>query len=387
MKKQYVIIGASAAGIAVANRLKILTPGSTIICISAESENPYNKCHIADYLAGNKHLDQLSISNPGQEGITFMLGKRVISIDRVAKEIRCDDNVVIAYDYLFLGMGSSPRIPSIKGIKGKDMYTFHTLKDAQMLDGIARDYLYKKVAIIGAGLSGIECADALAIRGMKVTLIEQGDQLLSRHVDKPGSHIIERAAMNAGVSVLLSAQVDQIIRDHAGTVLGVQLTDGTPIAADLIVCTTGLYPNNTLAQEIGLAFHGPYIAVDDAMRTSDPHIFAGGDLVMVKDQITKALVPSCLWPDAMLQGMIGAFNMAGIPKSYPGAVMITSSAFFGLKFASCGPMEPVSEPDYSNGSHYKRLIHINGILKGFILVGDTSELGALRKAILTGQAE
>ena len=389
MKKKVVIIGASAAGISTANRLRYLDSQVEITCISDEEQAPYNKCLLADYLAGSKQEEQvytLTQEQVLQKNISLLLGRKVMRIDTTTQSLLLNDASTIAYDALVLGLGTSPVLPSLPGITAQGVFTFHRLRDIQGIMNYRRQNNAQKVVVVGSGLSGLECADALNTLGMQVSVVELRDRVLSTHVDVPGSRFIERQMLEQKVQLYLNKQVDRVLQAQ-DRIAGVSFADGMELQADMVVFAIGLQPNLPLASQAGIKVGSNGILVDEYMRTSIPNIYAAGDIVMVPDQLSGELVASRTWPDAMLQGLIAAHAIAEQPKTYPGIATIISSSFFGLKFASCGPIiNPpekyeiiiVDQPDF-----YHLFLLEDEILKGFLLVGNTHNVGKLRQALMT----
>ena len=388
-KKRYVIIGTSAVALSASTKLRQLDANAEIICISDEKEDPYNKCFLADHAAGVKPLADVFTLKPAlaaSKNIQLMLGCRVTAINPESQELTLHNGNTIGYDTLLLGMGSSPYIPPIENIRDfTGIFTFHTLSDIQDIAVYRATYNAQKVVVIGAGLSGLECADALYAQGMHVTIIERAGQVLSRSLTAQAAAFIEEKIKKAGVKLLVNQQVQKVI-GSVDKVTGVQLASGDFVPADMVIIATGLMPNSALAQAADIAVHDKGgVLVNEYLQTSKKGIWAAGDLIMVKDQITGTLVPSCTWPDAMQQGMIAALNMAGTPQVYQGATPIISSAFFGVKFAACGDFNALDlqfnqkvTPDA-----YEAILTLDDHLKGFILVGDQAKRPLLRRLLLT----
>jgi nitrite reductase (NADH) large subunit len=390
MQKRHIIIGTSAAGLSAAKRLVLLAPQDEIICISDEAVLPYNKCHLASYLSGEKQeLDVLTLQEQelDTKGITFNLGVRVINIDTDAQEVTCDDGNVLRYDTLFIGTGSSPKIPPILHIRDcQGVYTFHSLQDTQKLLHLKAERKLQEAVIIGSGLSGLECADALIAHGVRVHVVELRERVLEQQVNRAGADLIEGQMKASGVHFYPNEQVMQIVHED-GTVRGVLLGDGRSIPADTVVIAAGLKPNAELLGNTPILLEMGHVIVNEHMQTNVPGIYAGGDVCMVFDQISGKRMPSRTWSDAMLQGLTAAFNMAGQTRVYPGAVVITSSAFFGLKFATAGTVVDIpADCEVSQSStpdSYQLFVTRQGILVGFLLVGDTSRISQCRRAVLT----
>ncbi len=321
------------------------------------------------------------------KGITFHLAARVINIDTDAQEITGDDGIIMRYDTLFIGTGSSPKIPPILDIRDcNDVYTFHSLQDTQKLLQLKAEGKLRETVIIGAGLSGLECADALLAHGVRVHVVELRERVLAEQVNRAGAELIEAQMKEHGTHWYPNQQVMQIVHEE-GAVRGVLLADGHSIPADTVIIAAGLKPNTELLRNTPIALEMGHILVNEQMQTNVPGIYAGGDVCMVVDQISGKRMPSRTWSDAMLQGLTAAFNMAGQTRLYPGAVVITSSAFFGLKFATAGAVCDIPADceisEISTPDSYQLLVTRQGILIGFLLVGDTSRLSQCRRAILT----
>ncbi len=390
MQQQFIIIGTSAAGVGCAQKLRQLNPDAQVMLISDEKEMPYNKCFLADYLSEEKTIDQVYTLTPKlveQKKFDLVLGVRVEQINAQAKTVVCNNGKTYAYDALFIGTGASPFIPTLfKRPDVTGIFTFHGLADTQALLDCVASMEVRKAVIIGAGLSGLECADALSVHGVRVSIIERNTQVLANQIDDQGAAYIHELLRIHKIDWYPEESVQElIITDNQ--IEGVILSSGITLHADLIVVATGQRPNIQLAQQAGIELEHGGIKVNEFMQTSISDMYAGGDVACVYDQISGGNVQSCLWPDAMLQGMIAACAMSGEPKPYPGAIVMTSSAFFGAKFASCGP---VAHPEqhlvfkrFTSQLGYRAYLLEGDILRGFVLIGDTSKLALLKRALLT----
>lgn len=388
MEKKYLIIGAAAAGVATALALRRLDTTSSITLISDEPEIPYNKCLLADYAHGQKTDAEIAILNHESaqaKNITLCLGIKVLTLDRNKKSVMCSDGQERTYDVLFIGTGASPFIPPIQGLKNHPhVFTFYRLSDVTRIVATVRNKQLDRAVVIGAGLSGLECADALRARGLEVTVIEQSEHVLGRQVDTIGAQRIEDRLRSTGIRLYTASLIDHIDSQ------AVYLNDGTVIAADLIVCATGVRPNIELAQNAGLVIAQGGIVVNDFMQTSDPFIFACGDCALIKNKLSGELMLNCSWPEAMQQGMIAAHGMTGQPKQYSGACVVTSSSFFGVKFATCGKINDLSIHYEVHGldvqSCYLKITVLNDRVCGYVLIGDIRQASLLRRLILTGES-
>ncbi len=402
---RHIIIGSSAVGVSAMRKLRSLDADAEIICISDEQESPYNKCFLADYLGQKKTEEQLLTLKAdycADNNIVLMLGTRVEKIDSQAKKIICTTQAAVSgkkvvtqelmYDTLLIGTGVSPLMPPIEGAQdSRGVFMFHRQRDATAIMGYLKERSVTQAVVIGAGLSGLEAADALTTHGIAVAVVDRAAHVLGRQVDATGSMFIERKMQEAGVIWRAEQQAKKII-SQKGFVTGLELASGELLPAQLIIVAVGATPNSALAKEAGIEVQDGAIVTDNHMMTTMPGIYAAGDVALVRDQLSGSLVRSCTWPDAMMQGMVAASAMAGAPTEYAGMTAITSSSFFGLKFATCGPVVEaimVEVPKtcevvlQESEELYQALLLQNGILKGFLLVGHTKKVPMLKKALLT----
>jgi len=410
MQKTYVVIGNSAAGFAVVNKLRELDGGAEIICISKEKDCPYNKCKLAKYLSGGiikrevltateKEIKELENKNTH-----MLLGKRVGEILSAPSTLRqaqgrasnfsvvLEDGEKISYDKLFIATGASPVIPNIMGINNKKdsinaIFTFHTLEDTNsMLEFIKRNNP-KNAVVIGAGMTGIECADALVKKSqgkLGVTVIDKGTHVLGHQCDAYGAKIIQSAVKKNGVRFINSEAAKEIVYEN-GKISCVVIDSGEFILADMVIFAVGVKPNIGLAQNAGIKIGEFGVETDDSMQTNLKNIYAGGDVAQVKDFVTGNYVRSCTWHDACDQGQIAAQAMLGEKVKYKGALSFAVSQFWGMKFAS------FMESFYHKAKYeqyikktdnfYHKILLEDGFVRGFLLVGDITPLGALYKSL------
>jgi NADH oxidase (H2O2-forming) len=271
------------------------------------------------------------------------------------------------------------------GIESKNVFTFHTVADANGILDYVKQNQVKRVIVCGAGLSGLEAADALSKHGLNITLIEKNNRVLSTLLNEESAAFLHKQIAQAGVTLRCNTQMSQFaLQDDQIT--AVQLTDGAILETDLVIVATGLQANTDLAKKAGIIVNNNGVVVNEFMQTNLPHIYAGGDLIEVKDQLTGITTRSCMWPDAMQQGMLAASAMLGKPRAYAGPSLIISSAFFGLKFAHAGILSPSEGVFQRQGEDYcHRYLLENGILRGFQVLGNRHNLGNLRRILLIKQ--
>lgn len=295
MSHKTVIVGAVAAGMSAATRLRRLDEDAQIVVLEAGDHVSFANCGLPYYAGGvieerSSLLLQTPESLHARFNIDVRTRSRVTAIDPAAQTvtINSDDNGIIteSYDSLVLSPGARPIVPPIPGADRA-----LTLRDVADVDRVVEHMQGASTAVvIGAGFVGLEIAENLAHRGISVTVVELADQVLSA-IDSEMAIRIEQRLTNAGVTVLTGTQATAITADAVVTE-GVHGTQ--EVAADLVVAAIGVRPDAGLAVDAGLeiAANGG-IAVDEAMRTSDPHIYAVGDAAAKADAFSDdpTLIP------------------------------------------------------------------------------------------------
>ena len=387
--KKYVIIGVSAAGVGCATKLRELDQTAQIIMIGSDEKLPCNRCLISEILSGEKtKQDALSkdLNFFESQNIKVMLNTTVTNVFPKEKTVLLASGEKITYDKLFLGTGKSGFIPQITGANLKGVFTFYGLPDIEAIVNFINKNAVKKAVVVGAGLTGLECADALSTRGISVDVIEKSTHILPAQIDQAGAEFIQKLMAKNGIQLFTEQSVEKIIGDVSGKVSEVLLSKNKKILADMIIFATGGKINLQLAACAKLNPTPTGIITSSTMQTSNPDIFAGGDCCMVNNLLTGMPVQSCLWPDAKMQGMTAAHGMVGIHKEYPGILIITSSNIFGTQFVTCGPVNQ-SNPGYEEAvkighDFYHKFLTQDNILKGFIMVGKVENVGLLRKKLI-----
>jgi NAD(P)H-nitrite reductase large subunit len=406
MQKTYIVIGASAAGLAAVQKIRQFDADARILCFSEESEFPYNKCFLADFLSRHKDLSAVytkSLEFLKSLSIELHLATKVIAIDRQAKTIECSDGKTYNYTVLLLAVGAASRTPTCvypKGVKG--FFPFYTLQDALSVDEWIQKEKPKKVAVVGAGLTGLEVADALRMQGLQVTIVEQQERLLMRHVDDEGAAFISAAVERSGIDLVLGKGVKEIVADDTHSVSEIIFTDGTRKKVEMVVGALGSCARLELAESAGLTIEQGAVVTNDYLQTNDPAIFAAGDVALVKNRITGEKVRTALWPDAVAQGMYAGTAMAfsNIQQEtvilgeeirlYPGVIPLATSSFATISFHSAGFLEShfpgwTEKIERTQTGYAKVIRDDQGVVKGFICTGDlVSHMVAYKRALVSG---
>ncbi len=314
-RRHIIVIGGVAGGMSAATRLRRLDARAVITVIERSGHVSYANCGLP-YFVGSviKNEEDLLLQTPERLHARFRLDVRVntevTEIDRERHQVHIRPTTggtveVLEYDKLVLSPGAMPLRPDIPG--SERMRVLRSVEDAALIvNDIAR--IPRTAVVVGAGFVGLEAAENLARRQMVVTVVEAGVQVLPA-LDPELAILVEEELVRNGISVVTGASVTEV---HEW---GVILTDGRMIEGELVVASVGVRPDTTLARSANLAL-GPHggIAVDEANKTSDPDIYAVGDVVEKPDFIgdTTSLVP--LANVANRQGRRVADHICGLPS-------------------------------------------------------------------------
>ena len=321
-----IIVGGVAGGASCATRLRRLSEEAQIVLFERGEHVSYANCGLPYYLGGViKEQSALTVASPALLKNRFRIDVRVksevISIDRAAHTVTVrtpEKEYTESYDKLVLTPGASPKT---FGIQGEGVFTLRDVKDTLTLDGYLKANRTQEVLVAGGGFIGVEMAENLTHRGLKVTLAEFAPQIMPPF-DPEMALLIKDALEAGGVTVRTNTGVKAVEKTEGG--ISVSLTDGSAVQTGAVVLALGVAPETALAKAAGLKIaENGGIWVDENMRTSDPDIYAAGDAVTVIGANGKeALVP--LAGPANRQGRSVAANLLGGKESNGHSVLGTS---------------------------------------------------------------
>ncbi len=345
MGKKVVIIGGVAGGATAAARLRRLDETANIVMFERGDYISYANCGLPYHVSGViRSRDALLLQTPSAMMKKFNMDVRVrqeiVSIDRANKTVtvkKVDNGETYqeSYDTLVLATGSSPVRPPIHGIDAENILTLWTVPDTDKLKSRVRDGGVERAVVVGGGFIGLEVAENLRHLGIEVTIVEMLDQVmapLDYEMAKPLHENIEKN----GVKLCLGDGVSAFSQTDDGGVR-VELKSGKVIEAELAVLAIGVRPNNELAKAAGLTLNARGgVVTDEYLRTSDPDIYAVGDVIEVEDFILKGRSMVPLAGPANKQGRIAANNIAGFAEKYEGTQGSSVVKVFDLTAASTG---------------------------------------------------
>ncbi|MFX1417817.1 MAG: FAD-dependent oxidoreductase [Promethearchaeota archaeon] len=364
--KRVIIIGGVAGGASAAARLRRLREDFEIIMLDRGSYVSFANCGLP-YYVGNiiKDRESLELVTPERFlerfNIDVRVNNEVISIDKDKKNVKVKDlkrltEYTLDYDYLILATGSKPIVPPFKGIDDVPYFTVWTIPDAINIRNYVEKFHIKKAVIVGGGFIGLEMAENLTQKGVKVKIVEMLDQVMPP-IDKEIAQFIHQELILNGICLVLEDPVDSFGRNDANQPF-VKTKSGRILESDLIILSIGIRPESKLAKEINLDVNERgYVVVNNRMQTSDPSIYAVGDIVQVDHFQTKQPISIALAGPANKQGRIAADNIGGRSSEYYGVLGASVVKVFDLTIASVGLTE--KQLNTLNIDYNKIYIHPN----------------------------
>jgi 3-phenylpropionate/trans-cinnamate dioxygenase ferredoxin reductase component len=334
-----VIVGASLAGARAAEALREEGYGGPVVLVGAEDEIPYERPPLSkDYLMG-KHGREKIYVRPGEwyreHDVDLRLGTTVTAIDAAAHTVGLEGGDRIGYDKLLLATGSSPRRLPVPGADLDGVLYLRTVADSDRIRAAIE--AASRVAVIGAGWIGLETTAAARTAGAEVTVLEAAELPLLRVLGREVAEVFARLHAGHGVDLRFSVQVAEITGTN-GKADGVRLADGTRVDADVVLVGIGITPNTELATAAGLTVENG-IVTDARLRTSDPDIFAAGDVANALHPLLGKHIRVEHWANARHQPVAAAKAMLGQDVAYDRVPYFYTDQYdLGMEYA--GYVEP-----------------------------------------------
>lgn len=346
-----VIVGGVAGGASAAARLRRLNEKAEIIVFEKSGYVSYANCGLPYYIGGvitdkSELTLQTSESFWQRFHIDVRVKHQVTSINREKKTVTVKNLVngcefEESYDKLILSTGAKPSIPKLENIESDKIFTLRTVEDTFKIYDFEDSSNPKTATVIGGGFIGLETAENLAHRGIKVTLVEYADHVLAPF-DFDMACQLHNVLRKNGITLMLKTGVTGF-EEKKGKIIS-KTSNGGCIESDMVLLAIGVVPDTELAQKAGLELGiKNSVVVDDNMQTSDEDIYAVGDAVEVKHYVTgkKALI--ALAGPANKQGRIAADNICGIKSTYKGSQGSSVMKLFDLTAASTGVNESLAK--------------------------------------------
>lgn len=377
MKKlKLVMVGNGMAGVRTLEELRKIAPDIYDITVfGAEPYANYNRILLSPVLAGEQTIKDIMLNDVDwyeENDITLHLGKKIVKIDRVKRQVIADDGTVAEYDRLLMATGSNPFMLPIPGKDLEGVISYRDIYDTNAMIEAAK--VHKQAVVIGGGLLGLEAANGLKLRGMDVTVVHLPETLMERQLDLAAGKMLQKSLEDRGLRFLLGKNSQEIIGDSedgkSGRVKALRFSDGSEIATQLVVMAVGIRPNTQLAEETGI-YCNRGIVVNDTMQTYDPKVYAVGECVNHRGTAYGLVAP------LFEMAKVCANHLAnfGIGR-YQGSVTSTKLKVTGIDLFSAGEFmggEGTEEILLSDpiGGVYKKLVLKGDKLVGACLYGDT----------------
>lgn len=383
---KYVIIGASAAGIGAVEAIRDVDPVGTLTVVSEEACPQYSRPMISDFVSGKATFQRMMCREDDfwkTNNVQALTGRIATNLNLTEKIVTLDNGDKVPYEKLLIATGGKPFVPKMEGSDKEGVFTFTKIADAERL--AEKLETAKNVIVVGAGLIGISVTEALVERGLKVTLVELQEKILSLLLDAKGSDIVENIIKKEGVTIVTGQSVQRIVGkpENEHVVGSVILTKGEQIPCDAVIVAIGVVPRTELAVGTEIKLNRGII-VDNHMQTNVPDVYASGDVAEAYDFTLNQnrLLP--LWPLAVAEGKVAGYNMAGNKTEYAGGTNMSSLKYFGIPVISIGIANPKDENNYEilvrhepEKNLYKKIVLKNNMIVGITLVSDVERAGTL----------
>ncbi|MEM3754593.1 MAG: FAD-dependent oxidoreductase [Candidatus Bathyarchaeia archaeon] len=342
--KRIVIIGCNTAGTMAAIQARKTNKNAEIWIVSREKYPEYSPCGLPYIVSGAIKDFKDLIVHPidfyeKTLRVSLMLNTEALDINTSRKSVLVKNLITgkeneLEYDSLILATGAKPALLPIKGINKKGVFSIRTINDVESLLLHLKKITNKLIVIIGAGLIGMEMAEALRIKGYEVLVLEILPEILPAMLDPDMAYMVHKKAEENGIKILTNTTLDEIIGDDKVKAV---IVKSEKILTETIIVATRVNPEVDLAKKVGISIgEMGGIKVNEYLQTSIKDIYAAGDCIETFDLISKKSYPIQLATTAARQGIVAGTNAAGGMKKYPGSTGVTTTKLFGLEIATVG---------------------------------------------------
>lgn len=386
-KERIVVVGAGAAAYRFICSYRARNDGDQITVISKERDPFYNRVLLPEYVNGNLSWEKLQKFQSGEFealDVTIELENEIVSIDR-GKQIVVDKyGNRYPYDKLILATGTRAHIPNDAPVKLPGVFTMRTRSDADRLRQFVRPPGH--VLIVGGGLLGLELAVSLREMDIAVSVVQLGSRLMERQIDSLAAELLLGFIEECDIAVYLNDQVQYVRFEETTETLSIQFHSGKVIPVNALVYAVGTRPNIEFAVSAGIEA-GRGIVVNDYLQTSDPNIFAIGEIAEHRGKMLGITVAAEKQAD-----VLAGFILGDMQSMYQGTVPMNILKLSGLHLCSIGiPEIPADGQGYEEilfvdraMRYYKKCIIRDDRLVGAILIGDKTEFSEFKQLIDEG---
>lgn len=377
--KHIVVVGNGMVGHHFVEQLREASADVAITVIGGEPRPAYDRVHLSEVFDGKEPSDLALTNRAWYQGhdVDAHFGDPVAAINRASKTVTTEGGQEFSYDKLVLATGSYPFVPPIKGGDRKECLTYRTIDDLGEIKATAKES--KVGVVVGGGLLGLECANALRNLGLETHVVEFAPGLMGVQLDEGGSTMLRRKIEALGVHVHTSKATQEII-DGDETTLSMEFADESSLGTDMIVFSAGIRPYDQLARDCELTVgERGGIEIDYHCRTSDSDIYAIGECALFGGRIFGLVAPGYRMAEVAVSQLVGE------PQPFQGADMSTKLKLLGVDVGSIGDSHGKTEGAISfvfsdeREEVYKKIV-VSGdgkLLLGAVLVGDCSDYDTL----------
>lgn len=386
---QIIVIGHGMVGSRFAEDIVKADPDARVLVLGKEPVVAYNRVLLSSVVAGTKNPELLSIAGPKHPRIKVLTGISAKRIEPFQKVVVDDNGARHPYDTLVLATGSTARVAGIRGVateSGGLAQGCFVLKDMSDAQGVVAAAAKAKTAVVlGAGVLGMEVATGLAARGLSVRLVHVADRLMERQLGWDASSVVESSLRRRNIETHTSSGVLDIVT-RRGRITGVRLEGGLDAPADLLVMCIGTVPETTLARGAGLRVERG-VVVDDALRTSDPDIYAIGDCAQPPEGSTGLVAQGWDQSTRLVRHLASMSSDASVPITSD-VVRVKASGMAMVAMGICGDFDR-SDPRYRvlslkdpEAGRFVEVVVSGGLLVGATCIGD-ADVAATLSALYT----
>ncbi|MFA9455404.1 nitrite reductase large subunit NirB [Halalkalibacter sp. APA_J-10(15)] len=387
MREKLVLIGNGMAGIRTLEEIIKKDSNRYEMTVFGEEPHPnYNRILLSSVLQGDADVSDIVLNDYDwykENDVTLHTGDPIVKVDTKKQVVYSEKGIETPYDKLIFATGSNPFMLPLPGADKEGVIAFRNIKDCETMIETSKNY--KKAAVIGGGLLGLEAARGLLNLNMEVDVIHIADTLMERQLDNQAGKMLQEELESQGMNFLLKAQTEKIL--GKGRVTGLKFKDGTSIQADLVVMAVGIKPNIELAQKCGLKTERA-IMVNDYMETNIENVYAVGECAQHRG-IAYGLVAPLYEQGKVLAEHLCTNEVKNKP-GYQGSIVYTQLKVSGVNVFSAGNFQDgentkaIRVHDEFEGIYKKVVVQDNKVI-GAVLFGDTSDSPRILDMIRTEQ--
>jgi NAD(P)H-nitrite reductase large subunit len=385
---KYLIVGASAAGMAAAHTIRQCDQEGSIGIFTDEIDPPYFRPLIPFLISGKKKASDMFMDGTGpyvEKDIVINSGNQVTTLNINEKKIGLSNCASVSWNKILLATGSRPFMPKkIEGLNTQGVFALRSLSDARQMAKMVDQS--KHAIMLGGGILNLKTAFALLEKGLKVTLIVYSPEVLSQLMEPDDASLIRKALNEVGLKIITGVNATAI-HSEKGKVKGILLDNGVDLPCEMVCVGKGVKPNVEFLENTQLTLNEGIVA-DIYTACNIPDVYTAGDVAVTFDPVTGASMKTALWTNAVEMGRCAGKNMAGIKTAYSGTLgILNATQVANVPFVSMGTVH-TDQTDFQVFRHrtdksYRKLVFRadGNQLLGAVFVGNIQNAGLYRYVI------